>query len=411
MYFKKLFALCAILIIIQPAYSAEKDLTLQEAKLLSIKNNPELNIFETEQKINEARMLQAGVRQNPELSGQLENLGGDPAVTGGYQITMQVSQVLEWDEKIESRLKLASVSKNITDARFQVKKNEIEARVSQIFTEVINAQEYLKLTEQMLKIAQELYNSVVARIEAGKINPIEQNRANVTLTSFKIDVDNARQTLSVARSRLAYITGLKPENLGNITSNFYNIPPLLSLDNIIAKISGSPKLALFPLEETQRQAVIDVETIKVKPDLSVNGGYRIFDITKSGNFSFVAGVSVPIPVLNDNQGVINEAKFQLERLQSEKSLLEYNLKSELIAAYTPMLISYNEIKAIKEKLIPQSERVFQDINQIFQAGKYTYLDVLEAQKTLFQIKSRYIRAIADYHKSITEIERIIGKDI
>jgi outer membrane protein TolC len=38
----------------------------------------------------------------------------------------------------------------------------------------------------------------------------------------------------------------------------------------------------------------------------------------------------------------------------------------------------------------------------------SYLQVLDAQRTFFEIKRQYITALADYHKAKATIERLIG---
>ena len=39
----------------------------------------------------------------------------------------------------------------------------------------------------------------------------------------------------------------------------------------------------------------------------------------------------------------------------------------------------------------------------------TFLDVLDAQRTLYQAKSQYINALLEAHQSIAEIERALGE--
>ncbi|MGI9078306.1 MAG: hypothetical protein ACR2G6_13410 [Gemmatimonadaceae bacterium] len=41
-------------------------------------------------------------------------------------------------------------------------------------------------------------------------------------------------------------------------------------------------------------------------------------------------------------------------------------------------------------------------------GKFGYLDVLDAQRTLIAAGGQYLRAIADYHKAVADVERLIG---
>ena len=48
------------------------------------------------------------------------------------------------------------------------------------------------------------------------------------------------------------------------------------------------------------------------------------------------------------------------------------------------------------------------ITRAYQEGKVDYLNVLDAQRTLFDVKSEYIESLAAYHTAKTDIERFIG---
>lgn len=413
MYSKNILFVFIILFNAMPysAYAEEKTLTLEQAYSLAIENNPDLSIYKTDVKINESKTIQSGLPQNPELSAELENIGGATEVTGGYQLTSSVKQTFEWNEKRDSRVKLSLIAKDITNLKYQIKKSDLKIDISKAFIDVLNNQELLKLTEQIFDINQKICNITSQKVDAGKISPIEKNRAKINLSTLKIEVDKAKEILKNSNIKLAYILGISTHTFNKLQGNFYLISKLITLEKLLEKVSESPKLTLFPLELLQQQSVIDVETLKIKPDINLNGGYRIFDVSKSGNISFVIGISIPIPAFNQNQGIISEAELKLEKLKLEKNVVEYNLKLEIIENYTTIINSYNEIINLKENIIPEAEKIFNSINEGYILGKFNYLDVLDAQKTVFQVKARYIKSISEYKKPIIEMEKIIGKKI
>ena len=47
----------------------------------------------------------------------------------------------------------------------------------------------------------------------------------------------------------------------------------------------------------------------------------------------------------------------------------------------------------------------------YREGKVDYLNVLDAQRTLFDIKNEYIESLAACHLARTEIERFIAREI
>ncbi|MDB5879537.1 MAG: hypothetical protein JWQ41_2951, partial [Variovorax sp.] len=44
----------------------------------------------------------------------------------------------------------------------------------------------------------------------------------------------------------------------------------------------------------------------------------------------------------------------------------------------------------------------------FEFGKFAYLDVLDAQRTLLLARSQYLRALAEVHRAATDLDRLLG---
>ncbi|WDT77799.1 MAG: TolC family protein (plasmid) [Candidatus Manganitrophus sp.] len=51
------------------------------------------------------------------------------------------------------------------------------------------------------------------------------------------------------------------------------------------------------------------------------------------------------------------------------------------------------------------------MNEGYRLGKFGLLDVLDAQRTLFGSRAQHLRALADYHQAVAEVERLIGEPL
>jgi len=60
--------------------------------------------------------------------------------------------------------------------------------------------------------------------------------------------------------------------------------------------------------------------------------------------------------------------------------------------------------------LPGAQSAFDAASQGFALGKFNFLDVLDAQRTLFQSKSHYLSALAESHRASVDIERLVGVD-
>ena len=61
--------------------------------------------------------------------------------------------------------------------------------------------------------------------------------------------------------------------------------------------------------------------------------------------------------------------------------------------------------------MPGARRVLEATSEGYRQGKFSLLDVLDAQRTLFEARGQYIEALATYHKAVAEAERLIGGEL
>jgi len=59
--------------------------------------------------------------------------------------------------------------------------------------------------------------------------------------------------------------------------------------------------------------------------------------------------------------------------------------------------------------LPGAQSAFDAATKGYQLGKFSFLEVLDAQRTLFQSRAQYLQALADYQRGYADIERLIGK--
>jgi cobalt-zinc-cadmium efflux system outer membrane protein len=61
--------------------------------------------------------------------------------------------------------------------------------------------------------------------------------------------------------------------------------------------------------------------------------------------------------------------------------------------------------------LPGAKSSFDIANKGYELGRFSFLEMLDAQRTLFQNQILYVRALTNYHHLINEIERLIASPI
>jgi cobalt-zinc-cadmium efflux system outer membrane protein len=83
----------------------------------------------------------------------------------------------------------------------------------------------------------------------------------------------------------------------------------------------------------------------------------------------------------------------------------------LAKAYRALSSAYTEAAELDKNVLRGAESVFEASKTGYTEGKLDYLNVLDAQRTLFKAKAQYIDALASYHTAKADVERLIGRPI
>jgi len=383
-------------------------LTLRQVLALTLMHNPELKAFSLETRAAEARELQAGLRPNPELGVEIENVGGTGPQRSfdAAESTLQLSQLIELGDKAGKRQKVAAFEKELASLDFQSKKLDIFSETAKAFILVLKAQEELQLSNELLKLSEESFAAVEKRVSAGKDSPIEKTRASVVFSNIKIAYFETQRNLDYAKKHLASFWGQDTPLFEQAAGSLDSITPLPSSEDMKNQLKQNPQYTRWETEIQKSRAVLDLEKSKAIGDITVGAGVRRFNETHDN--AFVLGVSIPLPLSDRNQGAKQEAVYNLAKSSQEQKAAWLKLHNEFNQAYQDYANSYHRAASLKNDVLPSANEMFDAATRAYQEGKVDYLNVLDAQRTFFEVKSEYIQSLAAYHTAKMNIERLIG---
>ena len=385
--------------------------TLEQALELALEHNPELKAFSWDIRAAEAGRLQAGLRPNPELGVEIEEIGGAGNRSGfdGSETTIAIAQPIEMAQKRARRTTLASLEKELAEWDYKAKRLDVTRDVTESFIAVLALQERLALTEELVRIAAKAHSTVTQRVEAGRDSPIEQTKSGVALAIARIEPQRARRTLESARKRLAAAWGARAAGFDTVAGELDEIFPAASSDELSRLVSQNPDVARWQAEKKRRRAALELEKGRAVSDVTLIGGLRWFSETDDS--AAVLGLSIPLPVSNRNQGGILKATYLLAKAQESGKAAEIQVLASLEEAAQRLAGTYAEATALKNDVLPGAQSGFDAVSEGYRDGKFDYLQVLDAQRTLFEARGRYIESLTAHHKAKADAERLIGQSI
>lgn len=381
------------------------DLTLGQALQRVLQSNPELAAFSKEMVAYEGTKLQAGLLKNPEFSIGAESFdSSDPGIE--RFTTFRISQLIELGGKRSARVNVATLGQEIAGQAYAAKRLEVLARTANAFVDVLENQEQVKVMDDTLRLMQRAMNTVVKRVEAGKAPPIEATRSKVALSAATIELEQARRNLSAVRAKLALLWGeAKPQfsqALGELEA-FVEIP---GFDQLVSRLEENPAILQSIKNVAQHEAIVELQKANKIPDVTLGAGVqRYLGIDKT---TAVLDMSIPIPIFNRNQGNELEARQRLNKAMDEQMSVELQLRTEFVRNYESLLAAQNEIKVLHDEILPGAQNAFEITNRGYQLGKFSFLEMLDAQRAFFQNRILYVRALANYQRLVNTIEQLIA---
>lgn len=388
----------------QRAAEPAAPLTLEIAQKMAFDANPELAAARRELEAIAATVVQAQTRPNPELATLVEDTRSATRTT-----TLQLNQPVELGGKRAARIDAAERERDAARAELNAKRAEIRAAVTAAFFDTLVAQERLRLAQAGVELAQRATDAARRRVLAGKVSPIEETKARVAESGVRVELKLAASELATARKRLASIWGEPAPRFERVEGDPEALPPLPARADLERRMDASPNLRRARIEVARRLALAEVERSRRVPDLTVSLGAKRNN--ELGIDQAIFGVSIPIPLFDRNQGNLLEALRRADKARDELSAAELRLSNELTQAFERLSVARSELESLKRDILPGAQSAYDAVLKGFELGKFSFLEVLDAQRTLFQAKSQGLRALVDVHRAAAEIERILGEAV
>lgn len=383
-------------------------LTMASALALVLSKNVTLAGFSAEIRARDAAVLQAGLFPNPELEIEVGNFGGKDDLQGfdGAETTIVFSQLVELGGKRENRQTVASLDKTLSEMDYQSKKLNILSATAKAFVEVLLAQEQVVLNHELLKLSEQTSTAVNEKVDAGKVSPVERSRAQIELAVVRAETNKSVRELKAARRRLAGFWGSEHAGFVQAVGQLSEIIALPDEELLKIFLSKNPDLARWAVEIERSKAALSLSRSEAVPDLTLNAGVKNFQ--ESNDNAFVVGVSMPIPFFNRNQGGISEAQANIDQAQSEQRRAKISLSTDLSDTWQDLSTSYAESVGLRDEILPSAQETYNAIEFGYREGKLDYLQMLDAQRTLFTVKRQYLLSLGAYHLANIDVERMIG---
>jgi cobalt-zinc-cadmium efflux system outer membrane protein len=191
---------------------------------------------------------------------------------------------------------------------------------------------------------------VAERVQAGKVSPVEEVKARVALSVRLIEKGRAEGELAAARKVLTAAWGGTEPTFSAAQGDLERSPEVPSFEALSERMADNPEMARWLVEIERGRASLETERAGRFPDVRLRGGVRY--ISPTDDWAFVAGLSIPIPVFNRNQGATLEAQYRLAKTEEQRRALHVRVQAALASTYQRLSSARNEAISLKNDVLP-----------------------------------------------------------
>ncbi|WP_027593851.1 TolC family protein [Pseudomonas sp. LAIL14HWK12:I7] len=397
---RKIALLCLLLAATGSAH-ASGSLSLPEALSAAFAQNPELAAAGREIGIAEGERRQAGLIPNPQLSWEVEDTRRETRTT-----TVILSQPLELGGKRGARIAVAGAGQTIAQLDLERQRNGLRADVVQAFHAALRAQTALELAQQSQALTERGLRVVQGRVTAGQSSPVEATRAQVQLAQAQAQVRRAASQRSVAYQALARLTGSPVARFDRLLATDLSPGAAPAAEALLARVEQTAEWRLAAAQVERGEASLGSEKAQRIPDLTVSLGsqYSREDRERVN----VVGLSMPLPLFDRNQGNVLVAARRADQARDLRNAVELRLRSETRSALSQWATAMQEVQAYDRTILPSAQQAVDTATRGFEMGKFAFLDVLDAQRTLIEARGLYLQALASATDARAQVERLYG---
>ena len=378
------------------------NLTLEQALEEAEARSPAVIAARAAVQAAEARIRQAGFRDNPELSVEVENFAGTGDLSGfrGTETTVAVNQRLDIGGRRQARSAAARAELAAQQLRLDIARADLAQAVRQQFANAVTARERLRLAEANELRARELARIANTLVEAGREPPLRGLRARSAAAQAVAELASAQAEERASRGTLASLFGVStpPEGVTGALLDLQprTIDPAQSLD---VRLADAERLAA--------EAALRQEIVARTLDPAVGLGVR--HVRETGDFALVAGLSMPLRVFDRNQGNIAAARANVRAAEARREGALATATVRVRNAIITVEAAQARVEALERAAIPEAAEALRLTQLSYQAGRASLLELLDAQNAFASAQAALIDARLAQAQATAELGRVAAQ--
>ena len=396
--------------------------TLEEFFTAAIDYSPKLKIAESRLNVSSDRVRIAKGRLLPQLSANANvsdntftNIS-NPRPTGftGERYSVQLSQVL-FDWGAFSSRKQATLNANQSEAEYYYELALLLTDVADKYLNVLEAQDALSSIASELDAVKNQLEQIQSLYDLQLTQVTDLYQAQASLASVEAEQLRLESELRLAEVQLRSVSGIgvnelyglkRDVDVPNVDRNVqYWVGEARKNNQQIRALQFELESAKERISERKGAYMPRVALIAQQQDSNV--GFENIPQQRTDNTFFGVNISIPIYAGGSNKAAISEARNQSNIVENQLRQLELET-SELVSSSYLLAQASQELTAAAQSLVDSTSVSAEAMQQGFELGTVTNVDVLNSLRDQYQAEREFQRARYEQIKYTLILKRETG---
>jgi outer membrane protein TolC len=366
-----------------------------------------------------------------------------PEVDSGFRLTLRQHLLAGFGFGPNLRfIRIARNNREISDVAFRGQVIATVSQIQNIYWDLVNAYEDVKVKERSLELAEKTLSDDRAQVKIGAIAPMEVMKAESEEAARNQDLLLSQnglqlQELLVKNAITRDLSDAVLASASVIPTDTMSIPekePVTPLQDLIGDAQAHrPELAEARMDLNNRDITRKGAANALKPQVDLVAWYgasslagetnpkyggspvprsgfsnAFADLFKNNTPDYAVGLNVSIPLRNCGAQA-DQIRSQLEYRQAQLHLqqLQNQIGIEVRNAQFALIQNRSRVEAAR-KARDLAQQTFEVEQKKKALGASTSNLVLQADRDLAQAESNFVAAMSTYEKSIVELDRATG---
>ena len=351
-------------------------------------------------------VLQAGLRPNPRLYLQVEDLqpwADKFQFANSTEDYAYLGQMFELGGKRGRRVEAAKANVRQAEANRRLANQQIAGRVAAAYWAAVANAGVDRLLEEDLAAVDEIVRYNKERVSAGAMRGVDLIRVQIERDRLLLALASARREAGVSRIDLFRQMGRPPDASVVLADALDSIAPMQT-PTIGSVLAARADIAAAHEAIAAAQAEVRLQRSIAVPDLDLLGGYK----RNAGDNTGYTSLQMPLPFRNRNQGEIARAEASVRLAQDRLQQLELTATAQVAAAQESFAQQQSVVRDILPDMRARAKQNLAIMDDAYRSGGVDLLRYLDAERTAVDVEVAALRTLAEFQQAGLRLQLAYG---